>query len=107
MAKSVLERRVNRIIICIRYDLSLLPLMNFCIPGSWYTIFAPADIFRDVLSRINAEMKRALMVTEVKDNFATLSIKACGITPEKPAVTQNDEMKRIRRLVKFGALKPE
>ena len=81
--------------------------MNFCISGSWYTIFMPADMFRDVLSRINAEMKRALMVTEVKDNLATLSIEACRITPEKPAVTQNDEMKRIRRLVKFGALKPE
>jgi hypothetical protein len=29
--------------------------MNFCIPVSWYAIFAPAGTLRDVVARIIAE----------------------------------------------------
>lgn len=82
-------------------------MMNFCIPVSWYAIFAPAGMPRDVVARINAEAKRALQVPEVKDKLATLAIEADGTTPEELTVTLNDEMERIRLLVKLGTLKPE
>ena len=53
---------MNRIIIYGRNDLSrlLLMMMNFCIPVSWYAIFAPAGTPGDVMARIIAEAKRAL-----------------------------------------------
>lgn len=53
---------MNRINIYHCYDLSrlLLMMMIFCIPVSWYAIFAPAGTPRDVVARINAEAKRAL-----------------------------------------------
>ena len=43
----------------------------------------------------------------MKDKLATLAIEAGGTTPEKLTVTLNDELERIRLLVKLGALKPE
>jgi tripartite-type tricarboxylate transporter receptor subunit TctC len=81
--------------------------MSFCIPVSWYAIFTPAGTPRDAAARINAEAKRALQVPEVKDKLASPTIEADGTTPEKLTVTLNDEMERIRLLVKLGALKPE
>jgi len=53
---------VKWIIIYYCYDLSRLILMSFCIPVSWYAIFAPADTPRDAVARINAEAKRTLQV---------------------------------------------
>jgi tripartite-type tricarboxylate transporter receptor subunit TctC len=76
-------------------------------PVSWYAIFAPAGSPRDVVARIDAEAKRALQVPEVKDKLATLAIEAGGTTPEELTITLNDEMERIRLLVKLGALRPE
>jgi tripartite-type tricarboxylate transporter receptor subunit TctC len=35
-------------------------MMKFCIPVSWYAIFAPAGMSRDVVARINSDAKRAL-----------------------------------------------
>jgi len=43
----------------------------------------------------------------VKDKPALLTIEANGTIPEELTVTLNDEMERIRLLVKLGALKPE
>jgi tripartite-type tricarboxylate transporter receptor subunit TctC len=60
-----------------------------------------------VVARIDAEAKRALQVPEVKDKLATLAIEAGGTTLEELTVTLNDEMERIRLLVKLGALRPE
>jgi tripartite-type tricarboxylate transporter receptor subunit TctC len=81
--------------------------MNFCIPVSWYAIFAPVGTLRDVVARFIAEAKRALQIPEVKDKLATLAIEAGGTTAEELTVTLNDEMERIRLLVKPGAQRPE
>jgi len=53
---------MNRITIHGCYDLSrlLVMMMKFCIPVSWYAIFAPACTPGDVMARIIAEAKRAL-----------------------------------------------
>jgi hypothetical protein len=53
--------RVNRINICRCHDLPrLLLMMIFCMPVSWYAIFAPARTPRDGAARINADVKLVL-----------------------------------------------
>jgi hypothetical protein len=37
----------------------MMMMMNFCIPVSWYAIFAPAATPRDMVAQINADAKRA------------------------------------------------
>ncbi len=81
--------------------------MNFRISVFWHAIIAPAGTLRDVAARIIAEAKRALQLPEAKDKLATLAIDAGGTTPAALTVTLNDEMKRIRLLVKLAALRPE
>jgi tripartite-type tricarboxylate transporter receptor subunit TctC len=60
-----------------------------------------------VVARIDAEANRALKVPEVKDKLITLAIESRGTTAEELTTTLNDEMERIRLLVKLGALRPE
>jgi tripartite-type tricarboxylate transporter receptor subunit TctC len=75
--------------------------------ASWYAILAPAGTPREAVNRLSAEAKRALQAPDTKEKFATLAIEPGGTTPEELSTYLNDEMTRIRLLVKLGALKPE
>src|SRR4051812_8718012 len=75
--------------------------------ASWYAIFAPAGTPREAVQRLSTEAKRAVGFQDVKDKFAALAIEPGGTTPEELSGVLNDEMERIRLLVKLGALKPE
>jgi tripartite-type tricarboxylate transporter receptor subunit TctC len=75
--------------------------------ASWYAILAPAGTPRDAVSRLSGEAKRALGFEEVRQKLGTLAIEPAGTSPEELSTYLNEEMDRIRLLVKLGALKPE
>ena len=75
--------------------------------ASWYAILAPAGTPREAVMRLSGEAKRALQFADVKEKLATLAIEPGGTTPEELSTYMNDEMERIRVLVKIGALKAE
>jgi tripartite-type tricarboxylate transporter receptor subunit TctC len=75
--------------------------------ASWYAILAPAGAPRDAITRLSAEAKRALGYEEVRQKLGTLAIEPGGTSPEELSTYLNEEMDRIRLLVKLGALKPE
>jgi tripartite-type tricarboxylate transporter receptor subunit TctC len=75
--------------------------------ASWYAILAPAGAPKDAVARLSAEAKRSLALADVKEKLATMAIETGGTTPEELSASLNDEMERIRLLVKIGALKPE
>ena len=75
--------------------------------ASWYAILAPAGAPRDRVARVSDEARRAMQFQDVRDKFAAMAIEAGGTTPAELSKYLNDEMDRIRLLVKVGALKPE
>jgi tripartite-type tricarboxylate transporter receptor subunit TctC len=75
--------------------------------ASWYAILAPAGTPRDIVGRVSSEAARAMQFQDVKEKLATMAIEPGGTTPEEASRYLNDEMERIRLLVKIGALKPE
>jgi tripartite-type tricarboxylate transporter receptor subunit TctC len=75
--------------------------------ASWYAILAPAGAPKDAVARLSVEAKRSLALADVKEKLATMAIETGGTTPEELSASLNDEMERIRLLVKIGALKPE
>jgi len=75
--------------------------------ASWYAILAPAGTPREFVTRISSEAARAMQFQDVKEKLATMAIEPGGTTPEEASRYLNDEMERIRLLVKIGALKPE
>jgi tripartite-type tricarboxylate transporter receptor subunit TctC len=48
-----------------------------------------------------------MQFADVKEKLAVMAIEPGGTTPEETSRYLNDEMERIRLLVKIGALKPE
>jgi tripartite-type tricarboxylate transporter receptor subunit TctC len=75
--------------------------------ASWYAILAPAGTPREPVARLAAEVKRALGHEEVKQQLAALAIEPAGSPGEEVSRFLQDEIERIRLLVKIGALKPE
>ncbi len=59
------------------------------------------------MARIDSEANRSLQVPEVKDKLATPAIESGRATPEERTTTLDDEMERIRMLVKLDAPRPE
>jgi tripartite-type tricarboxylate transporter receptor subunit TctC len=57
------------------------------VPGfdvtSWFAFFVPKNTPRPVIDRINADVKRALAETGVKDKLAALAAESVGSTPEE------------------------
>ncbi|MSQ50615.1 MAG: tripartite tricarboxylate transporter substrate binding protein [Betaproteobacteria bacterium] len=75
--------------------------------ASWYAILAPAGTPREFITRVSTEAARAMQFQDVRDKLATMAIEPGGTTPEETSRYLNEEMDRIRLLVKIGALKPE
>ena len=75
--------------------------------ASWYAILAPVGTPREPAARLAAEVKRALAYEDVKQKFATLAIEPSGAPAAEVSRVINDEMARIRLLVKLGTLKVE
>ena len=49
---------------------------------AWNGVLAPAGTPKDVIAKLNAELKRALELPEVKDKFAAQGFAAAWSTPE-------------------------
>lgn len=75
--------------------------------ASWYAILVPVGTPREPVARLAAEAKRALGHEDVKQKLAALAIEPAGLPGEEVSRFLQDEMERIRLLVKIGALKPE
>ena len=75
--------------------------------ASWYAILVPVGTAREPVARLAAEAKRALGYEDVKQKLATLAIEPSGASAVEVSRVLNDEMERIRLLVKLGVLKPE
>ena len=75
--------------------------------ASWYAILTPPGTPHEPVTRLAAEAKRALSYEDVKQKLATLAIEPSGAPAAEVSRVLNDEMERIRLLVKLGTLKPE
>ncbi len=72
---------------------------------SWYAIYAPAGTPGAVIAKINADVRSALQAGDLRERMGGLGIEPTPSTPEFLASYQNEEIERIRMLVKSGAVK--
>ena len=72
---------------------------------SWYAIYAPAGTPGAVIARINTDVRSALQAGDLRERMGGLGIEPTPSTPEFLASYQNEEIERIRMLVKSGAVK--
>jgi tripartite-type tricarboxylate transporter receptor subunit TctC len=75
------------------------------VTGSWQGLLAPAGTPADVVSRLHAEVTRALAVPDVKEKLASQGTDALGSTSADAARFLSEERDRIARIVREGGIK--
>jgi len=74
---------------------------------SWWSLLAPRHTPASVINKLNAEVKRALQLADVKERFADLGIDPVYSTPAEYSTFLRREIAKFSQLVKTIGLKPE
>ena len=75
--------------------------------GLWYGIVAPKGTPKAVVTRLNAEINRALKQPDLRERFAAMSVEIVGGQPEAFARYLNSELKRWGEVVRAANIKIE
>src|SRR5262245_9014855 len=73
--------------------------------STWFALVAPAGTPRDVLARLNAEVKRALTQADVKQRFADLGMTAEDSTPEGLDAYIKSEIAKWTKVIRDADIK--
>lgn len=83
-----------------------LPTMNSVLPDfesdNWYSMFLPAKTPQAVVAQINAEVKKALQASDVRDFLAKQAIDPVGSTPEELTALVKRDIEKYADVIKRG-----
>ena len=79
---------------------------NFEVP-IWYGMLAPAATPREIITRLNAELAKALGAPDLKERLAAAGIEPVTGTPEQFAAFIKSETVRYATVIKDAGIKPE
>jgi tripartite-type tricarboxylate transporter receptor subunit TctC len=74
---------------------------------SWFALYAPAGLPREVQARINAETTRVMALPDVREKLATLGLEVATGTPEALAGFMQAETAKWAKVVKDSGAKPD
>ena len=74
---------------------------------NWQGLVAPAKTPRPIVDKLNRESNRLLGLPDVKKRFDELGLEIQGGTPEEFQKFIRNEVERLNRLIKIGALTRE
>jgi tripartite-type tricarboxylate transporter receptor subunit TctC len=88
-----------------------LPTMDSVYPGfetdNWYSMFAPANTPKDIISRLHALAVDALKSQEIRDLMARDGGEIVASSPEELGAYFRNEIARYAKVIKAGKIKPE
>lgn len=73
----------------------------------WYSIVLPAGAPKPIVTRLHAEIFKALAADEVKKNFDVQGIDVVGSTPEVLLAYNRKEIEKWAKVIKFAGISPE
>lgn len=74
---------------------------------TWYGLFAPAGVPRDIVFKLNADIMTILTSPEFKEQLARRSIEPAGGTPEAFDSYFRTEIEKLGRVIRASGAKPE
>ncbi|HSI54531.1 MAG TPA: tripartite tricarboxylate transporter substrate binding protein [Ramlibacter sp.] len=74
---------------------------------SWFALYAPAGLPRDVQMRINAETLRVMALPDVKEKLNTLGLEIATGTPEQLSTFMQAETEKWAKVVKESGAKAD
>jgi tripartite-type tricarboxylate transporter receptor subunit TctC len=75
--------------------------------NSWYGLLAPAGTPRDIITRLNTEVARALKEPDARERLYTIGAEPMGGTPEEFELYIRSEMSKWSKLIKAAGIKVE
>ena len=71
----------------------------------WYGILAPAGTPRDIISRLNAALKKVVSAPETKEKMATAGVEPMSSTPEEYAAFIRSEAERFAKVIRDAGIR--
>ena len=89
-----------------------LPTVNETIPGysmpdTWLGFLGPANLPAAIVTRLNADIRKAITTPEVKSRLEGLGFIVTGSTPEEMQTTIRRDIDIVGKIVKSADIKPE
>jgi tripartite-type tricarboxylate transporter receptor subunit TctC len=75
--------------------------------SSWYGILAPAGTPREIVTRLNAELSKALEQPEVRNNLLADGAEPVGGSPEQFGAYIRSEKERMGKLIRDAKIRME
>jgi tripartite-type tricarboxylate transporter receptor subunit TctC len=75
--------------------------------NSWFTVMAPAGTPKEIVARLNAEIRKALGDPEVRDKLRDQGLTVRGTSPDELAIATREQLARYARLFKEAGVKGE
>ena len=75
--------------------------------STWVLFLAPAGVPRDIVTRLNAEVAKAVNSVEIKARFEALGIEPVGNSPEAAAKFLDDEIAKWAKVIGTAGVKAE
>ena len=76
-------------------------------PSSWFGFFGPPGLPQPIVSRLNAEIAKALKQPDIEQNFAANGYAPIGGTPQQFADLLKDGIERYGAIIKAAGIQPE
>jgi tripartite-type tricarboxylate transporter receptor subunit TctC len=73
----------------------------------WYAFFAPQATPREIIARLNAEMKAVLALPEIRTSFLTQGLEAVSSTPEDVRALVDKDLAKWERVVREAKITSE
>ena len=74
---------------------------------SWYGLWAPAGLPKELVTKLNAAVAKAVQSPHVKARFAELSFEVSENTPAQFATLIEDEIRRVGKVIKTANIRIE
>jgi tripartite-type tricarboxylate transporter receptor subunit TctC len=75
--------------------------------GGWYGMFAPARTPAEIIDRLDSEVKAALTVPSVRENYAALGLSPVGSSPAEFKSFLAEQVRAYAELVKIAKIEPQ
>jgi tripartite-type tricarboxylate transporter receptor subunit TctC len=82
-------------------------LPGFRKPSTWFGFFGPAHMPPEIVTRLNAEMRKAITAPDVREKLEASDLTIIADTPEQFAALQKEGIEQFGEIIKAAGIKPQ